>query len=948
MLQDLLRETKLTMSYQVLSTKLYVPPIQSSLVQRPRLVQHLESGYQAGKLVTLVSAPAGFGKTTVIREWITDRDLGKTFGWLSLDDGDNDPVRFLTYLVSAIQKVNASIGGSILVALNSSQVPPLLDLVEALINEISFEAEPFLLVLDDYHLIKKVEVHSIMQLLLNRQPDALHLVVVTREDPPFALPRLRVQGQLTEIRERDLRFSLAEAQTFLVKTMGLDLSTQDVGKLEERTEGWAAGMQLAALALEEYSNEAERHAFIEAFTGSNRMIADYLISEVLQRQSEMTRQFLLHTSMLERFCAELCDTVVFGEDGEGKSQSVLESLEQGNMFLVPLDNQRHWYRYHHLFSEMLFHSLRRTSPEQIPLLHHKASEWFEAQGHIPEAIKHALASKDWGFVNTLLDRYALPIIFPGYGSLVIEWCREIPKAYLAKAPDLCIHYAWALVLTFREDYMDAVEEQLQMAERAIERPDLPDFAPVGEGRTSVPFRDWVIGHACAIRSQILLGHFFKNIDPQELIALSLKGLELLPEVERTPRSICQINLAHAQTMQNDPVKALKAFEDSLPAMLEAGNYLGAVAATFYIARLAFYMVNVDHGEMICQQWRKKFADIATASGSKDQPVREIPAVRGLDVVQSILLLERNQFEEAERLLVKTLELLGWGSWMELHGFVELGRLRHTLGNDAGVQEILQRMARLGPQHLACAEALKILFEVQQQPDDPHVRARAETWTKEHSPDLSFPLALGIGPYHRDTEYFCNLYWARVLIALGHFREASTFVLPALAIARERGLLYRVAEFSILQALIQDGQGNPSAALDELGQALEISERCGYTRIFDEGPELDKLLRQAAEKKIHAKYARELLASRQSNRGNRKTAGTAVKVDRARTGLLDPLSERELQVLRLLANGLPPAEVAKKLFLSPFTLKAHTQNIYTKLGVHSRIEAINKARELDLL
>jgi ATP/maltotriose-dependent transcriptional regulator MalT len=367
-----------------------------------------------------------------------------------------------------------------------------------------------------------------------------------------------------------------------------------------------------------------------------------------------------------------------------------------------------------------------------------------------------------------------------------------------------------------------------------------------------------------------------------------------------------------------------------------------------MSRLAFYMVNVDQGEMVCQQWKKKFADIAITAGLKSQPVLEIPAVRGLDVVQSILLLERNQFEEAEHLLVKTLELLGWGSWMELHGFVELARLRHTQGNDAGAQEILQRMGRLGPQHLACAEALEILFDVKQLPDDPQVRARAEAWAKEHSPDPSIPLALGIGPYHRDAEYFCNLYWARVQIALGHFREASTFVLPALATARARGLLYRVAELLILQTLIHNGQGNSSAALDEFGQALEISETCGYTRIFDDGPELDKLLRQAAERKIHAKYVKGLLASIQSIRGNRRTAGTTVRADKGQARLVDPLSERELEVLRLLADGLPPAEVAKKLFLSPFTLKAHTQNIYTKLGVHSRIEAINKARELGLL
>jgi LuxR family maltose regulon positive regulatory protein len=819
----------------------------------------------------------------------------------------------------------------------------LLDLVETLINEISSESSPFLLVLDDYHLIKKVEIHSFMQVLLRRQPDPFHLVLITREDPPFSLPRMRVQGQLTEIRERDLRFTLAEAQAFLVKTMGLELSLQEIGKLEERTEGWAAGMQLAALALDELTDEAERRTFIDAFTGSNRLIVDYLISEVLQRQGETTRRFLVRTSILERFCAELCDRVVFADNEAGSSQAVLDLLEQGNMFLVPLDNQRHWYRYHHLFSEMLLHSLHRSSPEEVPALHHKASKWFEAEGWIPEAMKHALASKDWDYVNDLLNRHALPLTFQGKGSLVIESCRQIPKTHLEKSPDLCIYYAWALVLTFRNDFLDAVEEQLQTAAAAIEKPDLPAFADVGQGQARVPYRDWVIGQTCVIRSQILLARFNTYVDPQELIALSIKGLELLPEVETTFRSLCRINLAHAELMRNNPAGAQRAFEEALPFMLHAGNFLGAVADLFYQARLAFYSGDYQRAETICQEWKEKFGELAASSG-----LPEIPAVRGLDIVRSILFIERSQFEEAERLLVRTLELLGWGSWMELHGFIELARLRHLRGDQAGSQDILQRMSRMGPQHAACAEALDVLFDVKRSPDDLHARAKAEAWTKRYTPDPRFVFALGIGPYHRDAEYFCNLAWAQVQIALGHFEAAALFVGPALQAARECGLGYRVAELSIAQALICEGQGDVSAALNELERALEIARGCGYVHFFDDGPQLDRLLHQAVERKIHAPYARQLFASFQSVRGKRHAAGAGHKAEKGHPGLVDPLSQRELEVLGLLASGLPTAEVAKKLFLSPFTLKAHTQNIYTKLGVHSRIEAINKAREMALL
>ena len=933
------------MAYQILSTKLYIPPIQASLVRRPRLVRALENGYRAGKHVTLVSAPAGFGKTTLMREWITDPDLAKPFGWLSLDEGDNDPVRFLVYLVSAIQKVIPELGQSILATLNGSQIPPLLDLVETLINKISIVEQPFLIVLDDYHLIKKVEVHSALQLLLKRQPACLHLVIITREDPPFALPRMRVQGLLTEIRERDLRFTPLEAQDFLVRTMGLELSPGDVGKLEERTEGWAVGMQLAALALEEYSNDSDRRAFIDAFTGSNRMIVDYLISEVLQRQSETMRQFLLRTSILERFCAELCDSLVFDGDSTGDSQAVLENLERGNMFLVPLDNQRRWYRYHHLFSEMLFHSLRRHAAEQIPELQRKASAWFEDRGFIPEAMKHALASKDWDFATSLLNIHALPMTFQGYGGLVIDWCNQIPKSHLEKAPDICIYYAWVLVLTFRNDFLEAVEEQIQIASRIIERPDLPEFAEVGQARVQVPYHDWISGQICVIRSQILLAQFNTYVDPQELIALSLKGLELLPEQERPFRSLCKINLAHAELMQNNPLGAQKAFEEALPLMLNAGNFLGSVAALFYQARLAFYMGHSERAEMFCRQWKGRFADMVGLSGLQSgQSLPEIPAARGLDVVRSMLLLERGQLAEAHSLLVRTLELLGWGSWMELHGFIELARLRYALGDESGAQEVLQRMSLLGPQHAACAEALEMLFAVRKSVDDAQTRARAQDWAGRFYPDPTFPFALGIGPYHRDAEYFCNLAWARVQVALGNYADAAVFLDPALQTAREHGLLFRQAELSIVRALLYDDQGDTPAALQELETALEISETCGYTRFFDDGPALDRLLQQAVEKNIHAAYAGQLLSSFPS----RPDLQTISEGNEVYHRLVNVLSERELEVLRLLATGQPSKEIAQKLFLSPFTLKAHTQNIYSKLDVHSRMEAVNKAREFGLL
>lgn len=936
------------MAYQVLATKLYNPPRKPGLVQRPVLVQRIEDGYKSGKRVTLVSAPAGFGKTTIISEWITTPEYQKPFGWISLDDGDNDPVRFLIYLVSAIQKVNKELGNSVLASLQSVQAPILTDLVETLINEIFSVTTPFLIVLDDYHLIRKIEVHSLVQLFLSRQPENLHLVIMTREDPPLPLPRMRVLGQITEVRERDLRFTLAEAEAFLGNTMGLHLSPEDVSKLKDRTEGWAAGMQLAALALEEYVNDAERRDFIQAFAGSNRLIVDYLISEVLQRQPDATQQFLLRSSILERFCPELCDHVVFGEAAAGRSQLIMESLEQGNMFLVPLDDQRTWYRYHHLFGEMLWHSLRRSTPEAIPSLHRSASQWFEAKRFIPEAMKHALSSKDWNYVCSMLDRHDLPMMIQGYSNLVIQWCNELPKAIMEKAPNICIYNAWALVLTFRNDFLDAIEDKIQIAGRAIEKPDLPAMAQVGEGGTWVVYRDWVKGQICVIRSQILLALFNTYVDSQEMIALSLEGLELLPEVEHTFRSTCKINLAIAHLMQNDAAGALKPLEEALASALDAENILGVVTCIVYQARLAFYTGELDRSESILQQWKARFSEMAWTPLEGGQTALEIPATRGIDIIQAILLLERNQLDAAESLLVHALELLGWASWIELHGLITLARLLYSLENDTGLQETFHRMARLGPQQAACAEAYQVWYALLRSPGEHEIRSKAEKWAHQHVPRKDSWFALGIGPYHCDTEYMCNLAWARIQIALGHPEDATFFIQPALANARKAGLAFRDVELTIAQALIDEKQGNSAAAITDLGMALGTAQKHGYFQVFDDGPDLDRLLQQAAARNIHAPFAKQLLSSFSRLHASKKTVGSGLPGEKKMAPLVDPLSEREVEVLRLLANGLSQAEVAKRLFLSPFTLKAHTRNIYNKLDVHSLVEAINEARRLGLI
>lgn len=935
---------------RILATKLYPPPHRSSLVSRPRLVERLRSGLQPGQQLILISAAAGFGKTTLASEWIAEDHLAESIVWISLDEEDNDPARFLIYLIAALQQVVPAFGENILSVLQSSQEPHLVPLVDQLINQLAVSNTRVLLFLDDYHLITSGNVHQVMHQLIERQPASMRIVILTREDPPFPLPRMRVRGQLKEIRERDLRFTLAEAKSFLVEAMGLDLSSEEVGKLKERTEGWAAGMQLAALALEDFLGEADRRVFIDAFTGSDRYIVDYLVSEVLDRQTGPVREFLLNTSLLERFCADLCDHVVYGHIGDGRSQAILDSLEQGNMFLVPLDNQRQWYRYHHLFAEMLAHSLRRTTPDMIPALHRRTCEWLEARGFISEAVKYALqyASEggNWDFAGAMIARYAMRMILLGQENMVTGWCQAFPRAYLDRSPEICIYYAWALVLTFRTDYLDAVEEKLQWAVQALETRGIPEQAPVGQDGSLVAVREWVTGQVSVVRSQILLGRFYADWDPQELINLSLTGLDLLPQTEGAVRAICRINLAHAQLMQNNAEGAQTALEEALPFMLDAGNYLGGVTSIFYQARLAYYLGQLEQAEMLCRRWKEKFAALLGLSAA------DIPAIRGLDIVLSILLLERDQVEEAEQLLVQALDLPGWASWMELLGFLALARLRHLRGNDAGAEETLRRMANLGPQHASCAEALGVLFALRAAPDDAQVRARAEAWVKAFRPDPARPFALGIGPYHCDVEYFCNLAWGQTQIALGRSAEALMFLEPALSSARAQQLPLRALELSLTLALAYEASGRMAAALAELESALRTAERFGYVRVFSETPAVSRLLQKVIERRPGDRFAQQMLAvsaqRMQPARAPEASVQRETPRDAAQAALVEPLSERELQVLRLIEAGYSNAQIAQRLVIAPGTVKRHITNLYGKLDVQSRTQAIAKARAIGLI
>src|SRR3712207_13717 len=442
------------MSTPILATKLYVPPPQPRVVLRPRLIERLNEGLH--RKLTLISAPAGSGKTTLVGEWVAA--VERPAAWLSLDEGDNDPTRFRSYLVAALQTVAPDIGESVLGVLGSPQPPPTESLLTALLNEISTIPDDFVLVLDDYHVVDARAIDDALVFLLEHLPPRMHLVIATREDPHLPLARLRARGQLTELRASDLRFTLSEAAEFLNSVMGLGLSAEDIAALESRTEGWIAGLQLAALSMR---GREDVSGFIRAFAGDNRYIVDYLVEEVLQHQPELIRSFLLQTSILERLSGPLCDAVTRQEDGRG----MLEALERGNFFVVPLDDKRHWYRYHHLFADVLNAHLMAEQPDQVSTLHRRASAWYEHNALAADAIRHALAAEDFERAADLIERAVPAIRRSRQEATLLGWLQALPDELFRSRPVLSVHYAGTLL---QSGQLDGVETRLRDAERWLD------------------------------------------------------------------------------------------------------------------------------------------------------------------------------------------------------------------------------------------------------------------------------------------------------------------------------------------------------------------------------------------------------------------------------------------------------------------------------------------------
>jgi LuxR family maltose regulon positive regulatory protein len=539
----------------LLTTKLYIPPPLPNLVERPRLVKRLDEGLRLGHRLTLISAPAGFGKTTLVSDWLRKTDF--PVAWLSLDESDNDPARFLIYFIAALSRVEgtgSTFGKGALTMLQSSQ-PPATDVVlTALINEVAAFPDRIILVLDDYQTIASSSVDDALTFLLENLPPRMHLVIATREDPHLPLARLRAQGQLTELRATDLRFSSSEAAEFLNQAMDLDLSTEHIAALEARTEGWIAGLQLAAISMQ---GRKDATSFINSFSGSHRFILDYLIEEVLGQQSEHVQTFLLQTAILDRLTGSLCDAVCGAsceDTGQDDGRTTLEMLEHANLFLVPLDEERRWYRYHHLFADLLRQRLHQTQPDWVPALHRRASGWYQDHGFVDEAIEHALRGEDFTRAAHLIEKYADALWQRGEHITVSNWTNALPDSLVRERPYLCVYHAWALQLTGQ---FDAAEARLSAAEEA-----LTSFCQENDADAKT-----IRGHVHSHRAYLT----FIRGEHAKTINYARQALEQLPPEATVIRTQTALYLGVAYRFQGELQAALDIFTEAVASSQKIGQ-----------------------------------------------------------------------------------------------------------------------------------------------------------------------------------------------------------------------------------------------------------------------------------------------------------------------------------------------------------------------------------------
>ncbi len=896
---------------ELLATKLHAPPPRPNAVPRPHLIARVNEGLTHP--VTLLSAPPGFGKTTLLSTWLDQLSTSIRVAWIALDAGDNDPARFLAYLFAALQIDRPP-------ALPAPRLPALDEILTPLINRLGKSTNPIILVLDDYHLIEAAAVHHALSFLIDHQPASLHLVIASRADPPLPLARLRARDQLLELRQSDLRFTPDEAARFLAQVVGQPLLETDTAALTTRTEGWIAGLQLAAVSLRGQTPQ-QISTFVHAFTGSDRFVLDYLGEEVLAHQPADIQSFLLRTSILDRMTGPLCDVVT----GRRDSAAVLDALDRANLFIVTLDNERRWYRYHRLFADLLQRQLIQTRSAEVKELHCRASAWCEQHKLPIEAIDHALAADDFERAAELIEREAEPALMRSEAATLLKWIAALPDRVVQAQSALLFYEAWARLLSGRP----LSEEELQE-------------------RAAVTMEQNV--HLELLRVAIALS---QGRLP-DAIRLAQQAITHLPENAPFLQTIAAWLLSIARLADGDAAGGRRALEESIDAAKQSGSISTAVLGLCRLSELRIRQAKLREAEALSQQ----ALELALDDEGQPLPIACEPLMTLGDIAR-----ERNEFETARRYLQQGIDLAR--QWREVgaqRGLQALALLQQAQGDSVGATASMQEATTLARLSVVTEiDDLMIAATATQLAIRQGDLAAAERWAEARGL-LGETETLGT---HVDQDWVAQhlrkyemIMLARLRVAQERYAEALELLDTWLPQFEPRERAYSVIIIEIYRALALQGLLRREEALSALEHALILAEPEGYARVFlDEGETLRSLivdfrfwieahLLDVAGRTRLLSYTDRLLSGFAP--ATRELPTSIQKRQSPIQNLVEPLSQRELEILRLIADGLTNQEIADRLVLSLPTVKWHTGNLYGKLGVNSRTQAVARARELGIL
>ncbi len=918
------------MSTPILTTRLFVPPLWPKVVRRPRLVARLNEDPE--RKLTLISAAAGFGKTTLVSEWVAGCD--RPVAWLSLDNGHNDRSQFLTYLVAALKTISKELGNRVSALLLSPEPPDIETILTTLLNEIAVFSDNFILVLDDYHVIDSKPVDDALAFLLANLPPKMHLVIATREDPPLPLARMRARGQMTELRARDLRFTPSESAAFLNKAMDLNLKEQVITALETRTEGWVAGLQLAAISMQGHEDPTD---FIKSFTGSHSFVLDYLVEEVLGQQPEHVQTFLLRTSILNRMCGPLCDAVLDAPLGSG--QETLQYLEQANLFIVPLDNERRWYRYHHLFGELLrqraqqaTNSIAGDKVGNVAQSHLRASRWFEENGLAEDAIHHAFRAEDYERAADLIEP-EWPILDGRFQSGIwLEWAKALPDELIRARPVLSADYGWALL---DKGEVEASESRFNDAEEWLEL-----VAEKGEHQIGMVVVDKAQFRSLPSTIAIARAYVAQALgNVSGTVRHAQQALKVIPEEDHLSRGQVASLLGIAYWAKGDLEAAFDSATDGTNSMRKAGYAVFATSSAILQAYILECQGRLFDAKHIYEETLKQGMEQGeTALG--------IVGSLHLDLVK--VHHEQGNLEAAEQHLQKSRELseqAAFPDWAYRWCRVQ-ARIKEARGDLKGALEQLEKAEGKffrGPLPDFCpvaAQRVRVWLKQGRLTD-------ALKWVQTRNLSVTDDLCF--------LSEFEHITLARVLISAhgnkpadSPFQDAVKFLGKLLTAAEDGGRTGSAIEILVLRSLTHQVKGDTSLALETLELALVPAAREGYVRIFlDEGNPMAALLSEAAAQGIVPDYTSTLLDAFETDKPLSEHKPVQPQSTPSKP-LVEPLSRRELEVLQLLAGGLSNREIGERLYVSVSTVKGHNSRIFGKLGVKRRTEAIARARELGLL